>query len=188
MTLAESPVETKRVPGEPGLWIVVFGDILVFSALFCMFLYYRSADPGGFASSQLNLSPAVGLFDTLVLLTSSLAVVLAVRNKNRRYLGAAIVLGAVFVVAKSVEWWSKVDAGFTPNTDMFFMLYFVLTGLHLGHVLVGLFFLSITAPIADRADARNVAYLEGAAVFWHMVDLIWLLLFPIVYLLPLELP
>ena len=185
MTLTERAVLAKRVPGEPGMWIVVFGDILVFSALFCMFLYYRADDPDGFASAQQYLSPTVGLFDTLVLLTSSLAVVLAVRGRDRRYLDVAIALGAVFVVAKSLEWWSKVDAGFTPHSDMFFMLYFVLTGLHLGHVFVGLFLLAIVRPIAGNSDVRASAYLEGAAVFWHMVDLIWLALFPVVYLLPL---
>lgn len=181
----------RHTPGEAGLWIVIFGDIVVLVALFCMFLWYRSKDPVGFDAAQQVLSPGVGLFETLLLLTSSLAVVGAVdaaraghATASRRAITIAMVLGGLFVVAKSVEWWSKADAGFTPHTDTFFMLYFVLTGLHLGHVFVGLFFLWLVRtlpgkPVAGPYDSR---YFEGAGVFWHMVDLIWLLLFPLIYL------
>ncbi|MBJ8345195.1 cytochrome c oxidase subunit 3 [Antrihabitans sp. YC2-6] len=194
MTVDESIARytrTDHTPGEPGMWVIIFGDIFIFVGLFCMFLWYRSQDPPGFDAAQQMLSPGVGLVETLVLLTSSLAVVRAVASArtgnaraSRQAITIAMALGAVFVVAKTLEWWSKVDAGFTPHTNTFFMLYFVLTGLHLGHVFVGLFFLSLVRNLTGKAVAgqHDFGYLEGAGIFWHMVDLIWLLLFPLIYL------
>lgn len=180
----------RRVPGEPGIWIVVLGDIAAFLVLFGTFLVYRADQPAVFAASQAELSPAFGFVNTLLLLTSSLAVVAGVHAHRaadgpsaRRAFHVAIALGGLFVVSKAIEWTSKADAGYVPDRDAFFSLYYVLTGLHLLHVVVGLTVLWLLARIAGRGDrrAQDPQLVESGAIFWHMVDLLWVVLFALVY-------
>ncbi len=180
----------RRVPGEPGIWLVVVGDLLIFGVLFGMFLHYRAEQPELFAASQRELTPAFGFVNTLVLLGSSLAVVAAVNAVRlgrslaaSRALLAAMLLGGTFVVLKAVEWTTKARAGIVPDTNDFFQQYYVFTGLHLLHVLVGLTALLFARRIAAAGARRpqDLALIQGAAVFWHLVDLLWLILFPLVY-------
>ncbi|MDX8153264.1 cytochrome c oxidase subunit 3 [Patulibacter brassicae] len=180
----------RRVPGEPGIWLVVIGDLLIFGVLFGMFLHYRAEQPELFAASQRELTPAFGFVNTLVLLGSSLAVVAAVNAVRlgrslaaSRALLVAMLLGGTFVALKAVEWTTKAGDGLVPDTNDFFQQYYVFTGLHLLHVLVGLTALLFARRIA-AAGARqrqDRALIQGAAVFWHLVDLLWLILFPLVY-------
>lgn len=181
----------RRIPGEAGVWIVVLGDVVTFLILFGTFLAYRADQPALFAASQAQLTPAFGFVNTLLLLTSSLAVVAGVHAHRaadvpaaRRALWTAFGLGALFVVSKAVEWTSKAQAGDVPDSDAFFGLYYVLTGLHLLHVLVGLLVLALLTRIVGRTDVRashDTAYVESGAIFWHMVDLLWVVLFALVY-------
>jgi nitric oxide reductase NorE protein len=125
------------------------------------------------------------------MLASSVAVVAGVHavraacaDLARRAFAVTIALGLAFVTLKAFEWGSKINADLVPNTNDFFMLYYVLTGIHLGHVLVGMLVLGILRQVVARGATGGVsrAFVEGGAVFWHMVDMIWLVLFPLVYL------
>lgn len=189
-----SPQATKEehVPGEAGVWVFIIGDMLVFAAFFVSYLRERADDVAVFAASQRELNQWFGLANTLVLLMSSLFVVYAIRSLQKRHesgtspalFAAAIACGFGFCILKGFEWWAELSHGVTPATNDFFMMYFLMTGVHLFHVLVGigvLFFLFATSRKAEVADSR-IAVAEGGACFWHMVDLLWIGVFTLVYL------
>jgi nitric oxide reductase NorE protein len=182
----------RHVPGEPGIWVLLFGDMLVFTVLFTVYLQHRGARPELFADSQGALNRALGATNTLVLLTSSILVVFATRALRRpelRYLArpltlAGVLVGACFVAIKAFEYHEKVAAGITPSTNEFFMYYFVLTGLHLAHVIIGLIVLTVLSTLARKPEPTktHIAFFEGGACFWHMVDLLWIVIFPLIFL------
>jgi nitric oxide reductase NorE protein len=182
----------RHVPGEPGLWILLFGDMLVFTVLFAVFLHQRGMQPDVFAASQDTLNRNLGALNTLVLLSSSLFVVMAtnaVRQSPQRPAAPRLLLGAIgcgvcFIVIKAFEYHDKIAAGITPGTNQFYMYYWVLTGLHLAHVVVGLAALTGLWTLARRPalGKTQLALFEGGACFWHMVDLLWIVIFPLVFL------
>lgn len=190
--LGEEHPRQRHVPGEPGIWVLLFGDMLVFTVLFTVYLSKRGATPNLFAQSQGALNRALGATNTLVLLTSSLLVVFATRairsDEWRPYAhrltlaGAGV--GACFVAIKAFEYHEKVQAGITPSTNEFFMYYFVLTGLHLAHVVIGLTVLLVLSRLARKPQpsSTHIAFFEGGACFWHMVDLLWIVIFPLIFL------
>jgi nitric oxide reductase NorE protein len=182
-----------HVPGEPGIWVVVLGDMLVFALLFVVELVSRAHDPGAAAASQARLDPGLGAVNTLLLLVSSLLVVGAVRalrttGAARRLapplLVAAMGCGVAFSAIKIVEYSGEVASGATPMTNDFFLYYFLLTGFHWFHLLLGLGVLAVLTIAARRPSlsARGMGYVEGGACFWHMVDLLWIVLYPLLYL------
>lgn len=183
--------EPRRVPAEPGLWVLLFGDMVVFTVLFTVYLGHRTKDASLFARSQGLLDRTIGATNTAVLLTSSLLVVLGTAAMRRhqtqraRWLlfGGALV-GSCFVAFKAHEYHALFTAGITPSTNDFFMYYFVLTGLHLAHVIVGLILLTALASTANRPSPSpaHIAFVEGGACFWHMVDLLWIVIFPLIFL------
>jgi nitric oxide reductase NorE protein len=179
------------MPGEEGTWVFIFGDLTVFSILFGVFLYYRGQESAVFTSSQRSLNEAFGLANTLILLTSSLFVVTAVRAVRRganalagRLLIGAMVCGLGFIVNKGFEYGQKVSHDLVPTTNEFFMYYYVMTGLHLLHVIIGMLLLALAFVLSKRPSLsdRQHGYLDGAACFWHMVDLLWIVLFALLYL------
>jgi nitric oxide reductase NorE protein len=182
----------RRVPGEPGIWVLLFGDMLVFAVLFAVYLHARGPKHELFASSQDALNRNFGAINTLVLLTSSLLVVFAgraLRSQKWRHLAqhltlAGAAVGVCFVVIKLIEYHEKISAGITPSTNEFFMYYYVLTGLHLAHVIVGLLVLVALSRLARKPDptATHLAFFEGGSCFWHMVDLLWIVIFPLLFL------
>jgi nitric oxide reductase NorE protein len=185
-------VRRGHIPGEAGIWIFILGDMAVFAVLFGTFLVYRSKDVELFDSSQLHLNTTFGLINTLLLLVSSMLVVLAVSTVRRGtprpaplLIAGAIACGLAFSMLKVVEYVDKIDAGITPQTNTFYMFYFLLTGLHWFHLLLGLAVLTYLLASARRKrhDARQLAWFEGGGCFWHMVDLLWIVLFPLIYLL-----
>jgi nitric oxide reductase NorE protein len=180
-----------RVPGETGIWVFIFGDMLVFAIMFATYLYYRGKNVALFNASQQLLNPEFGLVNTLLLLTSSLCVVWAVGTVRRGVHQPArpLILGAfgcglAFSVLKIIEYSAKVHAGITPQTDNFFMFYYALTGLHWFHLAIGLAALTYMYFSARRhaLDTKQFAWFEGFGCYWHMVDLLWIVLFPLVYL------
>lgn len=187
---ADRAIRTSRIPGEPGIWILVFGDLLVFGLFFGTFAYYRLQEPVLFAASQGALNQGLGLANTLLLLTSSLCVVLGIAAARARrmiiaprWIGAAITMGLGFVVIKAVEYSEKLGAGIYPATNDFYMLYFAFTAIHLVHVLVGIGVLSFLRPrLAKMTTPEQFAIAEGCAIFWHLVDILWVVLFAIFYL------
>ncbi len=182
----------RHVPGEPGIWVLLFGDMLVFTILFAVYLHRRGENKELFAQSQEALNRSFGAINTLVLLTSSVLVVFAVRalrSEQSRHLAyrltvAGAGVGACFVVIKVFEYHEKVAAGITPSTNEFFMYYFVLTGLHLAHVIVGLGVLLALSRLARKPTPTHthIAFFEGGGCFWHMVDLLWIVIFPLLFL------
>lgn len=182
----------RRVPGEPGVWILLFGDLGVFTMLFTVYLTNRGAEPELFAESQATLNRALGATNTFVLLTSSLFVVSAVRalrqDTSRRHaprlIAAAIFCGLCFIAIKAFEYHDKLSHGLYPSANKFFMYYFVLTGLHLAHVIIGIIVLAVLYTLAKKPvfTPTHLAYVESGACFWHVVDLLWIVIFPLVYL------
>ncbi|STZ44198.1 cytochrome c oxidase subunit III [Mycolicibacterium gilvum] len=164
----------------------------MFAYLFVAYLHYRRPNPNSFAAAQHHLNVDLGVIYTLLLLTSSLFAVLALRRIRSGHTTAAsrlviatIGCGLAFVVLKVTEYQSKVAAGITPGTNQFYLFYYLLTGLHLVHVIIGLGVLTFLRWLARRASHLSPLQLslaEGCACFWHMVDLLWLAIFPLLYL------
>jgi nitric oxide reductase NorE protein len=187
-----APEKRKHIPGEPGTWVFILGDMTVFALLFGVFVYYRGKQPHIFEVSQKDLHRYFGAINTLLLLTSSLMVITAVRaiRANMRRLapiliGIALVCGALFLMNKGLEWGSLLSAGHKPATNNYFMYFFVLTGIHAFHLIIGMAVL-VTLFVLSRRETLTkgqYAFVEGGACFWHMVDLLWVVLFALLYLM-----
>ena len=191
MTVTVAPPHQKRIPGESGTWVFLFGDMLVFGAFFVTFLVERAKAPEIFDGARTTLHIGVGVINTLVLLTSSLCVVLAVNAMRAgldriatRAVAAAMAFGVLFIALKVYEYVSLGTAGHGPGANDFYLYYFILTGLHLFHVCLGLGALSfiLTQTRRPELSATRTALVEGAACFWHLVDLLWIFLFALLYL------
>lgn len=174
----------SSLPGNPLMWVLILSEMLVFSAFFVLFAWQRAADTEVFDASQLLLNPVVGGLNTLVLLTSGLFAALSIEaiatnriRRCRQWLAATMGLGAVFCVIKVLEYADKLGAGLTPETNTFFTFYYLLTAFHFAHVLFGMGLLALASWHTTRVNVVTVT------AFWHLVDLIWVLLYPLLYLL-----
>lgn len=172
----------NRLPGELIIWVLIASELAVFGAALLVFLALRLRDPAGFAEAQAHLHRLSAGVNTVTLVTSGLAAALAVRaartgRATRCWLGATMALGVVFLILKGVEYRDAWAQGIGLETHVFYTFYYLLTLFHAAHVLAGIVILGLVA-IRARADA-----VEAGAQFWHMVDLVWVLLFPVVYLL-----
>lgn len=172
------------LPGNPIMWILIASELLVFGAIFIGFSGTRLTEPGVFLDSQNHLNRLAGALNTMVLVTSGFCAALAVHfqkagegQKTRLFLSLSSFLGVVFLVIKGFEYSEKFAQGITPDTNSFFMFYYLTTGFHAMHVLFGIALLLI---VAWKNSVENVV--TGTA-FWHMVDLIWIVLFPVIYLM-----
>jgi nitric oxide reductase NorE protein len=186
------PTKQRHVPGEVGVWVFILGDMTVFALLFGVFVYYRGKQPELFAHSQKDLHRYFGAINTLLLLTSSLCVITAVRAIRARMrrlapflIAIAMVCGALFLMNKGLEWGSLLSAGHKPATNNFFMYFFVLTGIHAFHLIIGMGVLSALFVLSRKEELTPAqwAFVEGGACFWHMVDLLWIVLFALLYLM-----
>ena len=184
-----------RLPGEAGVWVLIVGDMSVFGIFFAVFTYYRGLDLATFAASQAQLNQAYGLVNTLLLLASSWFVAIAVQTVREARPGDADIAPGCFAFAalcglgfagiKVIEYSEKIAAGITLTTNDFFMYYYMFTGIHFFHLLVGLvvlFFLWRRARAGVRTPS-DLVFLESGASYWHMVDLLWIVLFTLLYLL-----
>jgi nitric oxide reductase NorE protein len=183
---------SPRIPGEAGIWIFVLGDMVVFAVCFVVLALTYAHDRVAYALDQQALHVSLGIVNTVVLVTTSLTMALAVRAARLGSPGAAVRLvlatmagAVVFVAVKVVEYSELVAAGHTPRSDDFFLYYFTFTGLHLLHVVIGLCVLGgvlriVRRPVLGEHDRRLV---ESGASYWHMVDLLWLVLFGLLYTL-----
>ena len=175
-----------------GIWVFIGADSVIFAILFLSFMQDRLKNPALFEASRHTLNMHLGGLDTLILLTSSWSVALAVQAMKRdeidrepRLLLGGAVTGLMFVVSKSFEYFQKFAHGLTPGTNPFYMWYFTLTGIHLAHVLLGtslLAFLWVRSRSGAFSSSRR-AVPESVASFWHLVDLLWIVLFPLLYLM-----
>jgi len=173
-----------ELPGELMMWVLIVSELLVFGAGLAAFLSVRLTDPAGFGQAQDVLDRTGAGINTVVLITSGFLAAWAyqlrlagLRARARLALVAAAALGILFLWIKGVEYAAKSAEGVGWDTHPFFTFYYLLTGFHAAHVVAGIVLLLL---VAWRDDPRNI---ETGAAFWHMVDLVWVLLFPVVYLL-----
>jgi nitric oxide reductase NorE protein len=191
----DSRVSRTRVaphlPGEAGVWVFIGGDVIVFSIFFLTFLHYRGLEPELFAQSQAALNQTFGVLNTFFMLTSSWFVATAVHAARHRkgkvtpiFFLLAIACGLCFAVVKVLEYSEKIEAGHTLSSNNFFMLYYMFTGIHFLHVLIGMAVLALLTRLSwnGRVEGSTLLHLESGASFWHLVDLLWIVLFALIYL------
>ena len=185
-----------------GMWFFLFTELLFFGGVFLLYSIYRYKFPADFHSGAREENLVLGSVNTAVLLTSSLFMALAVRALRRgrsrlsiAFQGATISLGMVFLVIKGFEWGAKIAKGIYPNGPallrmsnggiLFFGLYYTMTGLHALHVAIGLVLISFMVHDTRRRviDEKNFARLENTGLYWHFVDIVWIYLFPLFYLI-----
>ena len=175
-----------------GVWTFLATEVLLFGALFTAYTVFRMKYPEMFRAEHAKLDRVLGGVNTVVLITSSLMVVLgvdAIKRGKARLLetcfGATILLAGVFLCVKYVEYAEKFHHGLYPRTNLFFSLYFMMTGLHGIHVLVGMGLLSYVIVLSRRGRLSESRYApaEMSGLYWHFVDLVWIYLFPLLYLI-----
>ncbi len=177
------------MPGDPLVWVIFFADLLIFSVFFAMFARDRASQPAVFAESQRALYQSVGLTNTLLLLLGSLFVVFGLnalraghRPLARRGFILAMACGITFCVVKIVELSLLVAAGYRA-ANQFFIHYFSLTAIHFLHVWAGLVVLAIFVSYLRRSTGvDHMKLIESGCGFWHLVDLLWILMFSLFYL------
>lgn len=187
-------IDYKNIYYPPGgilMWIIIFLELLTFGMALVAFVYYGKEQPELFHQSRLQLNTAFGAINTIFLLTSGFFManaVLEFKNNNRLksslYFKLTMLGGTLFLILKGVEYYHKIDSGITLDTNMFFTFYWMLTGFHLIHVIMGLVILIWTNyGMMKKNSDTGIDDVEACGAFWHMCDLIWLLLFPVLYLI-----
>lgn len=196
--------EHEYQTSKEGVWLFLTSEILMFGGLFVGYIIYSHLYPQVFHEGAKHLDWRLGAFNTIVLLTSSLTMVLGIhycqhndRKKAVLNLAATIVCGAIFMVVKYFEYTHKIHEGLLPgnwyhgevpegmsNIGLYFSFYFMMTGLHGIHVLAGmcLIFWVLLRTQKGEFNAHYYTPVEGVGLFWHLVDLIWIFLFPLLYL------
>jgi nitric oxide reductase NorE protein len=170
--------------------VFILGDMVVFGLFFGTILVQRGQHPELFRAAQHDLHPILALANTVLLLVGSLLVVRGVARVRAgnpdawRFFLATSVCALGFATIKSVEYYLLVRDGHTPGTNDFFTYYFAFTGIHLAHLLFGALLQAILAAVTRHpvASEGRIRFVEGAGCYWHMVDGLWLVLFPLLYL------
>jgi nitric oxide reductase NorE protein len=190
----EAIAQRRWVPGEPGIWALILTDLGIFTVYFIDFMREWNKGPGAFAAGHEAMDLTAGILNTFFLLTASLFVALGVQTlrqgrvdlTRRLFLGAGL-FGAAFVANKYIEWSDKIKHGHTPQTDAFFQLYFIITGVHLLHVLIAMtllwFMWRRTGQVVASPTPQQSRFVENCATYWHMVDLLWLGILALFYLM-----
>lgn len=183
--------KVRHLPGDQGVWFFIAADSFLFALFFSSYIFDRAKSVELFTRSQSVVNPTMGVVNTLLLLTGSWFVVLGVAAAKRRARGMvlkclslALACGAGFGCLKIFEYHEKISRGITLVTNSYFMYYFVLTGVHFVHLCAGMIVLfALLVKAKNNFEApRYVYWLESGASFWHMVDLLWIVLFPLLYL------
>ncbi|MCL4551766.1 MAG: cytochrome c oxidase subunit 3 family protein [Bacteroidetes bacterium] len=190
------------VGARMGMWLFLFTEVLLFGGLFLVYAVYRYQYPQQFHIAAMELNTGIGTLNTIILLTSSLTVALSIAaiQKGNKFLSmilisTTLILAAMFMVNKFFEWSTKFSHDIYPGSKeltakpngqiLFYGLYFVMTGLHGLHVLVGMVVLTFMLVFIkkDIITKDSYAKLENSGLYWHLVDLIWIFLFPLFYLI-----
>lgn len=197
-------MDQQRETSTLGMWAFLVTEIMFFGGLFVSYALYRSMYPEAFGAASLRLNLVLGAINTGVLICSSLTMVLAVRSAQLghraalvRYLIATILLGSVFLGIKAFEYSHKIHEHLVPGpsfhfggpyeqqAEIFFSLYFMMTGLHAFHMIVGIGILSVLVYQAWKGKFTSEYYspIDVAGLYWHFVDIVWIYLFPLLYLI-----
>ncbi len=187
-------IDYKNVYYPPGgilLWIIIFLELITFGVALIALVFYTKEDPVLFHESRLHLNVTFGTINTVLLLTSGFFMAVTVhelkqnqKEKAKKHLLLTMLFGVLFLVLKSIEYNAKLDAGFLIGSNTFFTFYWMLTLFHVIHVIVGLVILSsVYFGLKKKNSTTKIEDVEASAAFWHMCDLIWLLLFPVIYLI-----
>ncbi len=198
----EGHVHRDDYGAKLGMWLFLFTELLLFGGLFILYMAYRGEYSEEFHHAAKELNVGIGAFNTIILLTSSLTMALSIaaiqRNKKTLsivYLLATIGFAGGFMVNKIIEWSAKYHHGIWPGAEhlqsmpqgeiVFFGLYFTMTGLHGLHVVIGAIILLFMLVFIYRGSINQDSNikLENGGLYWHLVDLIWIFLFPLFYLL-----
>ena len=190
-TKGTAPRAARRLPGDLAMWFFILAELTVFALLIVAFAVTQALQPALFHASREALDSSIGLALTLSLLTAGLFAALAqeqVRQGRARrgswLLLAALLTSSVYVVLKLGEYQHLIGLGLGMEHNNFFTLYWILTGFHFLHVLLGMLILAwLALRCWRRSQTTEHAALESGVLYWHMVDLIWVLLFPLVYVL-----
>jgi cytochrome c oxidase subunit 3 len=197
-------METHRddTGSKIGMWLFLLSEILLFGGLFILYSTYRYKNPIAFHLAAWELNRVLGTLNTLILLTSSLTMALSIyfiqkgnRKGSASFLMATIFLGFLFLIIKYAEWATKIGHGIYPNSPrllgrskgeiLFYGLYYSMTGLHGLHVLVGILVLSVMLflMMKGKINENRSIPLENSGLYWHLVDIVWIFLFPLFYLI-----
>lgn len=197
---ADAPPESRNrqsrnlIPGESGVWVLLLSDLFQFTVFFALFSYHRGREREVFEDSARQLHLELGFTNTVILIVASVVVAVALRHwghgatprATSRLLFASAALAALFVVIKITEYILTAHAGYTIGTNDFFMFYFCVTGFHLVHAVAAGIALFFAARSVARGQAEPHSKHRGAVysigLLWHMVDLIWLVLFSLLYI------
>jgi nitric oxide reductase NorE protein len=184
--------DAPRLRGDLGVWLVILLELLTFAILFVGFAFARTREVDLFNAAQATLNLHAGALNTVLLVSGSACVAAAVHAMRRdarracaRWLAGALTCGGGFVGTKIWEWADKLGDGVDLSTNSFYMFYLLLTGFHFLHVVVGLLALAwLWLRVRHGAYGSSDCHaLETGAAFWHMVDLLWIVLFPLIYVL-----
>ncbi len=200
--VAINHIHRDDVGSKMGMWLFLFTEVLLFGGMFLVYAVYRYQYPDQFHLAGMELNTGIGTLNTIILLTSSLTVALsiaAIQKKNKflsiLMLSITLLFAFMFMVNKYFEWSAKFSHGIYPGSEellnlpngqiLFYGLYYVMTGLHGLHVLIGIILLSIMLylVVKEKITHDNYSKLENSGLYWHLVDLIWIFLFPLFYLI-----
>ncbi len=184
-------IKNKRLPGDLAMWFFILAELTVFAIFFIGFAVSEQLNSEMFAVSKAKLHPIAGLINTIALITSSLFVALAVRaihlgdvKKSINFLIISQLIACIYLVVKIWEYYFLFSAGIDIETNTFFTLYFLITFFHFMHVLLGMVILLFVGRNAQKGAYKdNIAGFESGASYWHMVDLLWIILFPLIYVI-----
>lgn len=191
-------LEQQEDASTLGMWVFIATEVLFFGVIFTTYVYLRWEYPAAVRTGSLHLELVMGSINTAVLLTSSFIMATAVlmTETGRRHLASLLtavtaVMGVAFLVIKGTEYSTVIGEGFLPGADgrpvvgaetLFFWLYFVMTGLHALHVMIGIGLLTCVAFSLRRPDGVSINAVRNIGLYWHFVDLVWVFLFPLLYL------
>jgi len=199
---AAAHIHRDDVASRMGMWLFLFTELLLFGGMFILYSVYRFTHPNEFHLAAKELNTVIGTFNTAILLTSSLTMALSIAAIQRKQKSLSIifqlltiVLALGFMVNKYFEWGAKFHHGIYPGSNtllskpsgeiLFFGLYYVMTGLHGLHVIIGVVIIAFMTrfTLKDVITHDNYVKLEAAGLYWHLVDIIWIFLFPLFYLI-----
>jgi len=199
----EHPDMYDEESSKIGMWLFIFTELLLFGALFVVYAVYRYMNPDAFHLAAEELNRTIGTVNTLILLISSMTIAMsttALRKGHRKTAIALVVvtflIGLAFLVNKYFEWGVKFSHGIWPGSEhmlnemsqgeiLFFGLYFVMTGLHALHIIIGMGIMgfAIRGLANGKVQVDRPSLLDNCGLYWHLVDLIWIFLFPLFYLI-----